>query len=189
MTGKQLQKAIFGGLGVLLGFVWLGCFAVIFLGGNTGFVQGIPGFAQEAAWRVAVAAALAAAVFSGGRVLLAGEYAWEMKAAFLAAGAICILLAFFLLREPVMDISYLDSPRETRLEQVSFGSSQLGDGSVRYYLEGRGTEGDHLFFRLSRGEYDEGCGLRQENPDMSARVVYLPHTDVVMTVEFLSEAE
>ena len=102
MTGKQLQKAIFGGLGVLLGFVWLGCFAVIFLGGNTGFVQGIPGFAQEAAWRVAVAAALAAAVFSGGRVLLGGEYAWEMKAAFLAAGAICILLAFFLLREPVM---------------------------------------------------------------------------------------
>ena len=95
-----------------------------------------------------------------------GEYAWEMKAAFLAAGAICILLAFFLLREPVMDISYLDSPRETRLEQVSFGSSQLGDGSVRYYLEGRGTEGDHLFSALSREEYDEGCGLRQENPDI-----------------------
>ena len=59
---------------------------------------------------------------------------------------------------------------------------------TRYYLRGRDAEGKKHSFEITEDRYDEGIQLRGEK-DIIAKAVYLPHTSVLVTLEYLEDLD
>ena len=155
---------------------------------NTNFVIGTTGFVQEAIWRV-ILSVVAAVIFI---VCLAkSKKASSLLAVFgYVAGAIgCAVFSFFLLRVLVQDIPYLSRPETTYLNHLEFDSSTIGDGPASYYVQGMGIDGERHSFDIGRKTYTEGRDMWYENFDLRAKIKYLPHTGVVMSVDFLDSID
>lgn len=155
---------------------------------NTNFVIGTTGFVQEAIWRV-ILSVVAAVIFI---VCLAkSKKASSLLAVFgYVAGAIgCAVFSFFLLRALVQDIPYLSRPETTYLNHLEFDSSTIGDGPASYYVQGMGIDGERHSFDIGRKTYTEGREMWYENFDLRAKIKYLPHTGVVMSVDFLDSID
>lgn len=155
---------------------------------NTNFVIGTTGFVQEAIWRV-ILSVVAAVIFI---VCLAkSKKASSLLAVFgYVAGAIgCAVFSFFLLRVLVQDIPYLSRPETTYLNHLEFDSSTIGDGPASYYVQGMGIDGERHSFDIGRKTYTEGREMWYENFDLRAKIKYLPHTGVVMSVDFLDSID
>ena len=155
---------------------------------NTNFVIGTTGFVQEAIWRV-ILSVVAAVIFI---VCLAkSKKASSLLAVFgYVAGAIgCAVFSFFLLRALVQDIPYLSRPETTYLNHLEFDSSTIGDGPASYYVQGMGIDGERYSFDIGRKTYTEGREMWYENFDLRAKIKYLPHTGVVMSVDFLDSID
>lgn len=99
---------------------------------------------------------------------------------------LCLLLAFFLIRPVVLDIPYLDHPEITYLASLEFDDDHTGDGPARYYLSGVGSGGSTHRFSLNEEIYKAGRELWFEDFDLRAKIAYLPHTDIVMSLQYLS---
>lgn len=169
-------------LGVVLNISFL------FFQYNTNFVIGTTGFVQEAIWRV-ILSVVAAVIFI---VCLAkSKKASSLLAVFgYVAGAIgCAVFSFFLLRALVQDIPYLSRPETTYLNHLEFDSSTIGDGPASYYVQGMGIDGERHSFDIGRKTYTEGREMWYENFDLRAKIKYLPHTGVVMSVDFLDSID
>ena len=155
---------------------------------NTNFVIGTTGFVQEMIWRV-ILSVVAAVIFI---VCLAkSKKASSLLAVFgYVAGAIgCAVFSFFLLRALVQDIPYLSRPETTYLNHLEFDSSTIGDGPASYYVQGMGIDGERHSFDIGRKTYTEGREMWYENFDLRAKIKYLPHTGVVMSVDFLDSID
>lgn len=80
----------------------------------------------------------------------------------------------------------MDNPQVTYLSRLEFDDDYTGDGPPRFYLRGTGIEGDRHSFSINEPEYKEGKSLWSENFDLRAKTIYLPHTDVIISLKYLT---
>ena len=187
---ENANKAIFAALGFVAIFVLvivLGIAYTLFQY-NTNFVLGTTGFFQEIVLRV-VLTIVAATVFVV--CLIKAKNADRIVAVlgYVLVAIISLVISFFLLRALVLDIPYLDNPETTYLNNIRFDDDTIGDGPASYYVQGTGIEGDWHSFDIGRKAYNEGRELWHNNFDLRAKVRYLPHTNVVMSVEFIDSID
>ena len=156
---------------------------------DTDLVIGITGFAQKVAFR----SALSLAVLIIAIVCLVKFFLSEKRIrhiiGYFAGIFLCAAVIFFAVRPIVLDAPYLDHPLLTYLHQFDLDrSSGTGDAPTRYYLRGRDAEGKKHSFEITEDRYDEGIQLRGEK-DIIAKAVYLPHTSVLVTLEYLEDLD
>ena len=153
---------------------------------NKVIVMGKAGFIRDAAWRIGLGGvAVVVAVCCVRRIWKQRKSIKGLLGRILGAIA-CLLMAFFLVRPCILDIPYFEHPVITYLELLKFDADYTGDGPTRYYLRGRGIDGNTHSFSLNAEVYEEGRELWFGNLELRAKVAYLPHTDVVMSLQYLS---
>ena len=182
----------------LLLFVGIMFFLDSFLSSSDA-VMGISGFVQEVIWRIfVVILAFAAIVFfirkirdpealANGKTGCLGTVL--VKAGCTAGILACLAFSFVLLRTLVLDIPYLPHPKTDYLYRLRFDRDSTDDGSGTYSMEGVGMDGEKHFFSLSPEFYEEGKKFWQENTDLRAKAVYLPHTEVLFSLEYITDLD
>ena len=154
-----------------------------FLGGK----EGISGYISTWAWRLGVSfAALSAAAYIVVRGMNANKQKGRsiVRTALMALGvAVCLLLVIWLLQAPIRDIPYLMAPEGAYVRQLSYDVS-TGEDTDHYYVEGISAEGKEVRFQVNRSTYRQGKELLEENPGVIMKIDYLPHTDVVMELDY-----
>ena len=149
-------------------------------------VMGEDGFIRDVVWRVGLGVlGIFFAIFCIKGIIKERKSVRGVLGRILGA-VICLLLAVFLIRPVILDIPYLDHPEITYLDRLEFDDDYTGDGPARFYLRGAGIEGDAHSFSVNEEEYEQGRSLWFENFALRAKVVYLPHTDVVMSLRYLT---
>ena len=156
---------------------------------DTDLVIGITGFAQKVAFRSALSlVALIIAIVCLVKFFLSEKHIRHIVGYF-AGILICAAVIFFAIRPLVLDAPYLDHPLLTYLNEFDLDrSSGTGDAPTRYYLRGRDAEGKKHSFEITEDRYDEGIQLRGEK-DIIAKAAYLPHTSVLITLEYREELD
>lgn len=103
----------------------------------------------------------------------------------------CVVAAFFLVRPLILDIPYLKCPETVYLDRLEFDDVMgIGDAPDTYCLRGVDMAGEHHSFDISEKRLDEGRKLWSENDySLFAKVTYLPHTDTLMTLEYVTELD
>ena len=154
-----------------------------FLGGK----EGISGYISTWAWRLGVSfAALSAAAYIVVRGMNANKQKGRsiVRTALMALGvAVCLLLVIWLLQAPIRDIPYLMAPEGAYVRQLSYDVS-TGEDTDHYYVEGISAEGKEVRFQVNRSTYRQGKELLEKNPGVIMKIDYLPHTDVVMELDY-----
>ena len=92
-------------------------------------------------------------------------------------------LAYWLIRSPIMDLPYLKEPALTYLKDLHFDIESSGD-TASYQVEGINLDGERVSFDLNKSNYEKGRDFLRENENLYARISYLPHTEVVMEMNF-----
>ena len=156
---------------------------------DTDLVIGTTGFVQKAVFRSGLSlAALIIAIVCLVKMFLSDKRAKHIVG-YLTGVLICAAAIFFSIRPIVLDATYLDHPILTYLNRLELDrSSGTGDAPARYYLRGLDAEGKRHSFEISKGRYDEGVQLRGEKYIL-AKAAYLPHTSVLMTLEYIEELD
>ena len=156
---------------------------------DTDLVIGITGFTQKVVFRSGLSlVALIAAIVCLIKMFLSDKRVKHIIG-YLTGVLICAAVIFFAIRPLVLDVPYLDHPLLTYLNKFDLDrSSGTGDSPTRYYLRGRDAEGKKHSFEISRDRYDEGIQLRGEK-DIIAKAAYLPHTSVLITLEYMEELD
>lgn len=152
---------------------------------NQVIAMGRAGFIRDAAFRIFLGVAAAAVSVICAKDLFKGKRSAKGICGRILAVLICLPAAFFLIRPVVLDIPYLNDPQITYINRLEFDDDLTGDGPARYYLRGTGIDGSSHSFSVNRAEYDAGKNLRSENPRLQAKVTYLPHTDVVLSLRYM----
>lgn len=157
------------------------------ISGLLGGKEGLPGYISSWVWRLAVSLGILATVlYMVIRGINAGRRkgASAVRTALMALGvAVCLLLVIWLLQAPIRDIPYLMAPEDTYVRQLSYDVSS-GESSDSYYVEGVNIEGKEVSFSVNRSTYRKGKELLEENPGVIMKIDYLPHTDVVMELDY-----
>ena len=105
----------------------------------------------------------------------------------MAAGIVlCIAVSVLCMRTIVLDIPYLSHPETTYLSNLEFEDDTNYEYSNFYYLRGMGADGHMHSFNVSEERMEEGQELAQASDQpVYARVAYLPHTGILMTLEYI----
>ena len=93
-------------------------------------------------------------------------------------------LAFFSLRDLVLDLPYLSRPAAASLHQLRFAEDILHDGAASYTLEGVSEEGGRLSFSVTHDAYLAGLEQSRGGGELCAQITYLPHTDILFSLEY-----
>ena len=153
---------------------------------NKVIAMGQAGFIRDAAFRIGLGGLAVVIMISCVIGIFKHEKSVKGVLGRILGAGICLSLAFFLIRPVILDIPYFDHPEITYLGRLEFDDDYTGDGPARYYLRGTGIEGSTHSFSLNEKEYKEGKEQWLNNFELRAKVVYLPHTDVVMSLQYLS---
>lgn len=182
----------------LLLFVGIIFFLDSFLGSSDA-VMGVSGFVQEVIWRTIVVVLAFAAVIFFIQVIRkpvtltkgkAGCVGILLTKAGCAVGILaCLALSFILLRTLVLDIPYLSHPKTDYLYRLGFDMGSTDDGEETFSMEGVGMDGENHILSMTSDLYEEGEKLWQENSDLRAKAVYLPHTEVLFSLEYITNLD
>lgn len=110
---------------------------------------------------------------------LIAAFGSSISAANLIIGLFFLILGGFCLVLVLMDIPYLSHPATVHLNNLTGGRSSASEG-VGYTLEGRKDSGTVKSFRISKKTYQEMTAEKRKGAD----VVYLPHTDTVLSIQY-----
>ena len=88
------------------------------------------------------------------------------------------LLAFFLLRNPVRDLTALSDPPTVQLRDCE-AVLEDGEDSTYYYINGTDKRGKEWSFKISRAAYMKYC----DEEELSLEISYLPYTKHVMDID------
>lgn len=154
---------------------------------NTDLVIGITGFAQKAVFRSVLSlVALIIAIVCLVKMFRSDKHIKHI-AGYLTGVVICAAVIFFTMRPIILDAPYLNHPLLAYFNQFELDKSfGTGDNPTRYYLRGTDAAGKKHSFEISRDRYDEGIQVRAEK-DILAKAAYLPHTSVLMSLEYVEE--
>lgn len=95
--------------------------------------------------------------------------------------AICYVIgSFFVMKAPIEDLSYINSPSNIKLKYVTFEEDNNYELSTFYKLTGY-TQNDKIkIFDLNWQTYENEKEKWDDNENVSADITYLPHTNVLM---------
>lgn len=182
-SGISPLPVLFAALIVLF---FVGCGAILFFMEGTNIHQGISGFVRECFMRILLAVFAIAALVGCVKTILSPERTVKSVLLCLLGCILCIIIPFFMLKSMFLDFSYLNRPPVTYLQNLYFDIDSVGDGPTNYRMKGDGIDGKEHSFELNSKVYQQAKELKSDNANLVARVCYLPHTNVVMEVEFLS---
>lgn len=104
----------------------------------------------------------------------------------------CIIIAcvgsFYLIRAPILDISYINNPESLKLDYVSFENDINHEYSVHYRLTGYTENNETKVFEINSKTYDKEKEKWRNNENVLADVKYLPHTNVLMELNTSEES-
>ena len=182
--GKTRTRGILIVLAVICLAVWLACGAAVFFADSPAFAMGMAGFARQAlqgaGWTLLAAAAAAYCALTLRRRSDSPRTVLVCAAVILAGCA----LAFFSLRDLVLDLPYLSRPAAASLHQLRFAEDVLHDGAASYTLEGVSEEGGRLSFSVTHDAYLAGLEQLRGGGELWAQITYLPHTDILFSLEY-----
>ena len=106
----------------------------------------------------------------------------------MAAGIVlCIAVSVLLVRPLVLDIPYLSHPETMYLSDLEFEADTNYEYGQFYKLYGIDAAGKMHSFDTSEKRMEEGQDLVQASDrPVYARVTYLPHTGILMTLEYIT---
>ena len=189
-TQKKTKRSGISPLAVLfvalIILFFIGCGAIFFFMEGTNIHQGISGFVRECFMRILLAIVAAVVLVCCVKTILSPERTVKSVLLCLLGCILCIIIPFFMLKSMFLDFSYLNRPPVTYLQNLYFDIDSVGDGPTNYRMKGDGIDGKEHSFELNSKVYQQAKELKSDNANLVARVCYLPHTNVVMEVEFLS---
>ncbi len=94
---------------------------------------------------------------------------------------ISLFMCFFFFRNIIMDIPYISKPECTRLKVISWHIDTTGYIYEPYKLEGLDEQGEKRRFTVNKSTYKR---YRRKDNINSADVMYLPHTRIVMEMDY-----
>ena len=109
----------------------------------------------------------------------------------MAAGIVlCIIISVLCVRTIVLDIPYLSHPETMYLSDLEFEADTNYEYGQFYKLRGIDAAGKMHSFDISEDRMEEGQELVQTSDrPVYAKVTYLPHTKIVMTLEYTTESD
>lgn len=183
--GRWRVKLLIAGMILLVLLLCAGCVALTLFLQDSRMVTGRSGFVQQAVWRgtlVLIVASLAV-------MLLFRLRDPEQSGLTVGLCTVLILLClagcYFLVRPVVLDLPYLEQPAVTYLNALGFDVDDFSDAPTEYEISGTGLDGKDYTFSIGINLYNSGRTIWEENHSLHAKVAYLPHTDVVMSLEYL----
>ena len=188
-TQKKTKRSGISPLAVLfvalIILFFIGCGAIFFFMEGTNIHQGISGFVRECFMRILLAIVAAVVLICCVKAILSPERTVKSVLLCLLGCILSIIIPFFMLKSMFLDFPYLNHPPVTYLQNLYFDMDSVGDGPTSYLMEGDGIDGKEHSFELNAKVYRQAKELKSDNANLIARVCYLPHTNVVMEVEFL----
>lgn len=111
-----------------------------------------------------------------------------VKRTAMAAGIVlCIAVSVLCMRTIVLDIPYLSHPETMYLSNLEFEDDTNYEYLNFYYVRGMGADKHVHSFHVSEDRMEEGQELvRTSGRPVCARVTYLPHTGILMTLEYIT---
>lgn len=104
----------------------------------------------------------------------------------------CIIItcigSFYLIRAPILDISYINNPESLKLDYVSFESDYNHEYSVHHRLIGYTENNETEVFEINSKTCDKEKEKWRNNENVLADVKYLPHTNVLMELNTSEES-
>ena len=151
--------------------------------------MGMMGFVQAIIYRL-LGIMTAIVVVIGIKKTVQNKSSAVKRMAMAAGIVLCIAVSALLVRPLVLDIPYLSHPETMYLSDLEFEDDTNYEYSNFYYVRGMSADNHMHSFNVSERRMEEGQELVQtSNQPIYARVTYLPHTETVMTLEYVTEPD
>ena len=151
--------------------------------------MGMMGFVQAIIYRL-LGIMTAIVVVIGIKKTVQNKSSAVKRMAMAAGIVLCIAVSALLVRPLVLDIPYLSHPETMYLSDLEFEADTNYEYGQFYKLYGIDADGKGHTFHTSQKRMEEGQELVQTSDrPIHARVTYLPHTGILMTLEYTTESE
>ena len=148
--------------------------------------MGMMGFVQAIIYRLLVIMT-AIVVVIGIKKTVQNKSSAVKRMAMAAGIVLCIAVSVLLVRPLVLDIPYLSHPETMYLSDLEFEADTNYEYGQFYNLYGVDAAGKMHSFNTSEERMEEGQELVQASDQpVYARVTYLPHTGILMTLEYIT---
>ena len=148
--------------------------------------MGMMGFVQAIIYRL-LGIMTAIVVVIGIKKTVQNKSSAVKRTAMTAGIVLCIAVSVLCMRTIVLDIPYLSHPETMYLSDLEFEDDTNYEYSNFYYVRGMGADGHVHSFNVSEERMEEGQELVQTSDrPVCARVAYLPHTGILMTLEYIT---
>ena len=151
--------------------------------------MGMMGFVQAIIYRL-LGIMTAIVVVIGIKKTVQNKSSAVKRMAMAAGIVLCIAVSALLVRPLVLDIPYLSHPETMYLSDLEFEADTNYEYGQFYKLRGIDAAGKMHSFDTSEDRMEEGQELvRASDRPIHARATYLPHTGILMTLEYTTESE
>ena len=151
--------------------------------------MGMMGFVQAIIYRL-LGIMTAIVVVIGIKKTVQNKSSAVKRMAMAAGIVLCIAVSVLLVRPLVLDIPYLSHPETMYLSDLEFEADTNYEYGQFYKLRGIDAAGKMHSFDTSEDRMEEGQELVQTSDrPVYAKVTYLPHTKIVMTLEYTTESD
>ena len=148
--------------------------------------MGMMGFVQAIIYRL-LGIMTAIVVVIGIKKTVQNKSSAVKRTAMTAGIVLCIAVSVLLVRPLVLDIPYLSHPETMYLSDLEFEADTNYEYGQFYNLYGVDAAGKMHSFNTSEERMEEGQELVQASDQpVYARVTYLPHTGILMTLEYIT---
>ena len=148
--------------------------------------MGMMGFVQAIIYRL-LGIMTAIVVVIGIKKTVQNKSSAVKRTAMAAGIVLCIAVSVLLVRPLVLDIPYLSHPETMYLSDLEFEADTNYEYGQFYNLYGVDAAGKMHSFNTSEERMEEGQELVQASDQpVYARVTYLPHTGILMTLEYIT---
>ena len=148
--------------------------------------MGMMGFVQAIIYRL-LGIMTAIVVVIGIKKTVQNKSSAVKRMAMAAGIVLCIAVSALLVRPLVLDIPYLSHPETMYLSDLEFEADTNYEYGQFYKLRGIDAAGKMHSFDTSEDRMEEGQELVQTSDrPIYARVAYLPHTGILMTLEYIT---
>ena len=148
--------------------------------------MGMMGFVQAIVYRLLVIMT-AIVVVIGIKKTVQNKSSAVKRTAMTAGIVLCIAVSVLCMRTIVLDIPYLSHPETMYLSDLEFEADTNYEYGQFYKLRGIDAAGKMHSFDTSEDRMEEGQELvRASDRPVCARVTYLPHTGILMTLEYIT---
>lgn len=149
------------------------------------YQEGIMGFICDSVFRLFIVIVMT--------LILAFAFYFKEGKKYIIIWWICLILSgigfFYLLKAPILDLNYLNSPKSLKIDYVSFEEDNNYEYSIFYRISGYNKKNEIKIFEIDSKTYDKEKEEWNDYDNVSASIKYLPHTEVLMNLKTYKEKE